>query len=227
VNAILKRHGIPVPKSYYAEKESDLVLPEGPAIVKPCREDGSYGVSRGNVGAGRKELAAAFRDIQKIVPGPVVVEEYIEGREINAALLGGKSLPLSEIVFEYEDASHPRILTYEAKWDERSESYRRSSPRCPACLGAPLEQEIRETAERIFRILELRHYARVDFRVGPKGVFSVIDVNPNPSIAPDSGFLNAMRAMNPPRSALRGETGSRADGTVIAYKKIIDVFTMI
>jgi hypothetical protein len=52
-------------------------------------------------------------------------------------------------------------------------------------------------------------------------------VNPNPSIAPDSGFLNAMRAMNPPRSALRGETGSRADGTVIAYKKIIDVFTMI
>lgn len=193
VNALLRAFGIPVPSGYAAYKLKDLKTPEGPVILKPACEDGSLGLSRNCVCMDIQGLRKAFHEARKTVSGPLLVEEYIEGREVNASLLQGKAFAFSEVHFAFKDSTHPNILTYEAKWDAESPVYRESETKCPARLSVSLKKKLAQNAEKIFSLLKLKDYARVDFRIDRLGNPMVIDINPNPCIAPDSGFVKAMR----------------------------------
>lgn len=192
VNALLHSAGIPVPAGYAAYELKDLKKPVSPVILKPACEDGSLGLSRNCVCFDLRGLRKAFQETRRIVSGPLLVEEYIEGREINASLLQGKAIAFSEVLFSFKDRTHPRILTYEAKWDTESPVYRESETKCPARIKSSLKTHLKKNAEKIFSLLKLKDYARVDFRIDCLGNPFVIDVNPNPCIAPDSGFVKAM-----------------------------------
>jgi D-alanine-D-alanine ligase len=123
-------------------------------------------------------------------------EEYIEGREFNVSVIAGETspmvLPVAEIKFiNYPDAK-PKIVGYRAKWDEASFEYKNT------VRHFVNENEVPELCERISQIclqcwkeFDLRGYARVDFRMDEKGNLYVLEINANPCISADSGFVAA------------------------------------
>ena len=123
-----------------------------------------------------------------------LVEEFIEGREINAAVLGNapfEALPLSEIRFQ-PGLARP-IVSYDGKWLEGSAEYAQTEPVCPAPLKAKEEFLLRDVALRAYKLLECRDYARVDIRLR-NDVPYILEVNANPDISPGAGLARAARA---------------------------------
>lgn len=164
-----------------------------PLIVKPIHEDGSIGITRDSVVRNMDDLERKAIEVIRVYHQQALVEEYIDGREINISLIssnnGFEVLPLSEIIFS--ESEDPKILTFESKWVANSYSYTHTTSRCPCYLEPGLEQEIKELVLRTVQLMECRDYVRVDMRLRDHKPF-VLDVNPNPCLNPeDSGFIVA------------------------------------
>jgi D-alanine-D-alanine ligase len=185
-------NNIPTPgfqefKSYDDELDKRLKFP---LVVKPSMEDGSIGINEDSFVTNETALRKKVRQLLQRYKEPVMAEEYIGGQEINAAILANEILPLSEIVFELPEGK-PKILTYECKWDTESEDYKKTMGRCPALLDKETDKKIKEIALRSAKLMDVRDYARVDFRV-ENNIPYVLEVNPNPCINPDgTGFLRS------------------------------------
>jgi len=124
----------------------------------------------------------------------ILAEEYIEGRELNVAVLGDKILPISEIKFDGLPEGLPKIVTYDGKWIADSVYYENTKPSCPAVINPGLKKKIEEIALLAFKAMSCRDYARVDIRLSHDNIPYVIEVNPNPDISMDSGFARAAAA---------------------------------
>ncbi|MCB9683477.1 MAG: ATP-grasp domain-containing protein [Alphaproteobacteria bacterium] len=174
------------------------LLGDGPRvgrwIVKPVWEDASVGIDDGAV-VDADQVDRALRE-RGAVYGEVFAEAYVEGRELNLSLLAdGDSvvcLPPAEIAFEGFPEGKPRIVGYAAKWDEGSFEYART----PRTLDfpdddAPLLRRVADLAVRCWYGFGLTGYARVDFRVDRDGQPFVLEVNANPCLASDAGFMAA------------------------------------
>ncbi len=199
---ILDFHKIPTPKYFVAQKLSEIDR-EGlrlPAIIKPAREDGSIGIDERSLAKNREEIEFGVRRIFRDFNSPALVEEFIDGREMQVAILGSRNpmiLPIAEVDFSGLSQGYPRILTYDAKWRTEHEAYRGTPVVCPAKVKPVLERKIKDLALRAFRIFECRDYARVDFRLDGAGERPfVLEINPNPDISfrNDSGFYRAAEA---------------------------------
>ncbi len=167
-----------------------------PLFVKPVHEDGSIGIDEGSIVYNPAELATRVKYIHSQYTQAALVEEFIEGRDINISVLGNGSevvtLPPAECA--YPEGQGTRFLTYATKWLEDSQAYRTAFERCPSVLDPVVEQKMREIAVRSSRIMGCRDYVRVDFRLKGDTPF-VLEVNPNPSINPQgSGFIYATEA---------------------------------
>ncbi|MBL8694037.1 MAG: hypothetical protein JNJ88_08060 [Planctomycetes bacterium] len=196
----LAQRGVPVPRYVISTSGKSVRWPEAqlPAIVKPDREDGSVGVEIESVCYDLPSLRARVDHVAQQFEQPAIVEEYIDGREIAAPMLEGAELPLSEIEFSgpatrADGRPMPRILTFRAKWVPGSDDDRASRPRCPAVLQPELESRIREISRRAFKACGVRDYGRVDFRVDREGRPFVLEVNANPDLSADAGFVRAAR----------------------------------
>ena len=169
-----------------------------PVIVKPIHEDGSLGISKGSVVFDEAHLKKQIRYVIEKYGQPALVEEFVNGRELNVSVveINGKVdvLPISEIDYSEFPAGVPRICGYEAKWIPESVEYQKSKPVCPAPLEAEMKKRLEQTAIRVFKLFECRDYARVDFRVDQDGRIYVIEVNPNPDISPQSGMSREIKA---------------------------------
>lgn len=168
-----------------------------PLIAKPVHEDASIGIDSSSVVHDDSHLMAKVKEILESYKQPALVEEFIDGREINAALLGNgdtvEVLPLSEIIFDFPDGM-PKIVSFEAKWIEDSMQCKNTTGRCPAELPEKMREKIISSAKRAFRIMGCRDYARVDFRIRGEDAF-VLEVNPNPCINPQgTGFIRSGNA---------------------------------
>jgi D-alanine-D-alanine ligase len=194
---LLLSHRLPTPKYVMVKprehfpRTRDLVYP---LIVKPRFEDASLGISAESIVETEKELRERIQYVHDTYRQGALVEEFIEGREINAAVIGNapvEALPLSEIRFH---SGLPRsIVSYEGKWLEESNEFAGTEPICPAPLKAKEEFLVRDVALRAFKILECRDYARVDMRLR-EGVPYILEVNANPDISPGAGLAKAARA---------------------------------
>lgn len=162
-----------------------------PLILKLNKEDASIGISENSVVADLPALRAQLDFLFRTFRQDVLVEECLPGREISAAVLGDRVLPLSEISYEDLPGDLPRIVTYEAKWAPNSAYYRGTVPVCPAVLDEDLRKLIEKTALAAFNALDCRDYARVDFRLSKRDIPHVIDVNPNPDLSPEAGFIRS------------------------------------
>jgi D-alanine-D-alanine ligase len=199
---VLRGCGIPTPESALVERPEQIPLVRVPlpAIVKPAREDASIGIDRHSLARDARELAWACERVLVELAQPALVERYVDGRELNVALLSPASglsppqvLPVSEIDFSRLAADHPRIVTYAAKWDESAPEFYTTEPR--PCALAPRElAQVGATAVAAFQALDLRDYGRVDLRLAADGTPYVIEVNPNCDLSPEAGFARAARA---------------------------------
>jgi D-alanine-D-alanine ligase len=198
--ALFRAHGVPTPAYELLEPNTpyDLEL-HYPLIVKPVRADASNGITAGSVVGDAGELGRRAAFIWRTFAQPALVEEYIDGREFNVALLAASptewvTLPLSEITFE-GFGDQPRIVCYESKWVHGSAAYRRTVPQCPASVSDDVAAEVRAAALRAASAVGLRDYGRIDVRVraGDNAVF-VLEANPNPDISRDAGFMRAAAA---------------------------------
>jgi D-alanine-D-alanine ligase len=168
-----------------------------PVIVKPVSEDGSLGIRSTSVCHDPSRLEEQVAYIHDTYRQGALVEEYLDGREFNVSIMGDgqiRVLAVSEIDFSGMPQDIPRIVCYRAKWDEESPMYRGTVPICPADLPARYEERIRDIALRSFHALGCRDYGRVDMRSDALGNLYVLEVNPNPDIGPEAGFVRAARA---------------------------------
>ncbi len=196
--AILKSRGILTPEyrtlkktKRFTEKEIKLSYP---MILKLMNEDASIGISEFSVVKNYSELRKQFNFLVETYNQDVILEEYILGKELNVAILGGKVLPISEISFSGLPEEFPNIVTYDGKWTEGSVYYNHTKPVCPAKLPERLRKKIHMTALASYDAMNCRDYARVDIRLSNDDVPYVIEVNPNPDISSDSGFARAAAA---------------------------------
>ena len=192
---ILQSHGIKTPKHTIAElgqipKEKKFLL-KFPVILKLAREDASIGISEFSVVHNYAVMKERLEYLFKNFKQEVLIEEYIEGRELNVAILGDQILPISEIRFDGLPDEFPKIVTYEAKWSPESVYYKNTVPKCPAPLDEKLKLRIEKMARQTFDAMDCRDYARVDIRLNNKNLPYVIEVNPNPDISPDAGFVRS------------------------------------
>ncbi|MHB1685964.1 MAG: D-alanine--D-alanine ligase family protein [Ignavibacteriaceae bacterium] len=198
-NNILTSFGINTPQSAIikaSEKFSELNFDlRFPVILKLLKEDASIGISEFSVVKDIQALNKHLKFLQKTYKQDIIIEEFIDGRELNAAILGDTVLPISEINFDGLPDDLPKIVTYDGKWNEGSLYYQHTKPVCPASLNTKLKSKIERTALLAFEAMGCRDYARVDIRLDKNGTPFVIEVNPNPDISTDSGFARAAAAL--------------------------------
>ena len=174
-------------------RESEFKL-RFPVILKLINEDASIGISELSVVHNIEGLRKQLRFLKRTYNQEIIIEEYIDGRELNVAILGNQVLPISEIQFSTLPEGLPKIVTYEGKWMENSVYYDNTKPRCPAKLDQKTKKKVEEIALRTFEAMNCRDYARVDIRLDKNKNPYVIEVNPNPDISTDSGFVRAASA---------------------------------
>ena len=192
---ILRSFGINTPKSKII-KPADKVSHKGfdlkfPVILKLLTEDASIGISEFSVVNNFSELIKQLKFLFGTYKQDVIAEEYIEGRELNVAVLGDRVLPISEILFNGLPDDLPKIITYDSKWIEDSVYYKNTQPSCPAEMDRKSQKNVEAVAMAAFGAMNCRDYARVDIRLSNDGIPYVIEVNPNPDISTDSGFARA------------------------------------
>jgi D-alanine-D-alanine ligase len=170
-----------------------------PWIVKSVWEHASIGLEDSSVVRSREELGLEVRRrSRREAIENLFIETFVDGREFNLALLGGtggkepESLPPAEIEFVGFPRDKPRVVGYKAKWDEGSFEYGAT----PRKFDFPAsDQELLRTLARqsrdCWRLFGLRGYARVDFRVDHAGRPWILEVNTNPCLSPDAGFMAA------------------------------------
>jgi D-alanine-D-alanine ligase len=130
---IFQFHGLPTP--YFAVSDRGKVGfshdIQFPLIVKPTSEDGSIGIDAGSVVRTIKELMQRVEQIQERFESPVLIEEYVEGREIYGAVIGNdrpEALALVELDLSKLPEGMPRIAGTEVKWERETEAYKRTKP---------------------------------------------------------------------------------------------------
>ncbi len=200
VKEILSYHGIKTPR-FHLVRPDEKDFMNGhlrfPMIVKPSHEDASVGISDKSVVYNLNDLRKRVRYIIHEFDQPALVEEYIEGRELNVAILGNHppvALPISEIDFSGLHEGMHKIVSYEAKWVHGTVEFEGTKGVCPAPLTALQEARIKDIALRSASLIGTRDYSRVDIRLNRDGVPYVLEVNPNPDISDDAGFARSARA---------------------------------
>jgi D-alanine-D-alanine ligase len=166
-----------------------------PVIVKPVREDGSIGIGFDALASNIKELMERIGQLHEAFDDRVLIEQYIDGREIYVGVLGNgkpEALPPIELDLSHLPRGTPRIAGSEVKWDEGTRAYRGSKVRV-ARLASGLRETIQGWALTAFQALGLRDYARCDFRVAGDRAY-LIEVNPNPYLDSNAEFIRAARA---------------------------------
>lgn len=191
-------HGIYTPvfaRSYRGRLDFSHDL-QFPVIVKPAREDGSIGIEFSAVVSSIRELMERMDWLHQHFDSPVLIEEYVEGREIYVGVLGNdkpEALPIIELDLSKLPEGTPRIAAAEVKWGKGTTVYRDTKSIIPTDLSEETVALAQQTAVAAYQALELRDYGRVDMRLQPDGRVAVIEVNPNPWLSSRAELAMAAR----------------------------------
>ncbi|UCC48002.1 MAG: D-alanine--D-alanine ligase [Gemmatimonadota bacterium] len=189
VAAVLRAHGFAVPDWKLVRRDDPVPTDwdRFPAIVKPAAQDGSNGIHANSVARSPSELADAVERLREKW-GSLVIQQFVEGREINLAIVGNQLLPPAEIDFSDLPDDVPPIVSFTAKWVSGSPEDLGTRPICPAPLPAEQAEELQRLAARVWTLMEGSGYGRVDVRLSADGTPYIIDVNPNADLSRDAGL---------------------------------------
>jgi D-alanine-D-alanine ligase len=182
VNAVLRDAGITVPRTI------DAARPSFPCIVKPADEDGSTGIDEHSVCDTPDALARAATRLG----APIVIQEFVPGREFVVSLWG-RDRPDYVSLGETVLANGLRLSTYAAKWKNDTADFVNYTVEYDVDLDPPVREAIIDTARATWRAVDARQMLRVDIRLDALDVPRVLDVNPNPAMAPDVGICRAVQ----------------------------------
>jgi D-alanine-D-alanine ligase len=191
-------HGIHTPtfaKSFRGRLDFSHDL-QFPVIVKPAREDGSIGIEFSAVVNSIRELMERIDWLHSNFDSPVLIEEYIDGREMYVGIIGNdkaEALPIVELDLSKLPDGTPRIAAAEVKWGKGTKAYKDTKSAIASDLSEEIVQTLQQTAVAAYQALELRDYGRVDMRLQPDGRVHVIEVNPNPWLSSRAEFAMAAR----------------------------------
>ena len=197
---MLRAHGVKTPDSstlFRGAVESVDKL-SFPLIVKPPQEDASLGITGKSVVKDIQELFAQLDHLHTEYSSPILVEEFIDGREFYVGVLGNqqpKALPVVEMDFTGFPADKPRIASWSAKWGDDGEGsgaeFAGTKSVFPEGLDESLVEKMNAVAIDAFQALRLRDYARVDMRVRNDGEVYVLEINPNCYLEREAEFARA------------------------------------
>jgi D-alanine-D-alanine ligase len=179
-----------------------------PLIVKPISEDGSLGIDKDAVVNSVKELMQRISYVQEEFDSPSLIEEYIEGREIYAGIIGNQRpevLPMIELDLSRLPANMPKVAGTEVKWEKDSEAYKVTKSAPAEDLDEEMTKKLSKTALAAYQILRLRDYGRIDMRISAKGDVYVIEANPNPWLSSDSEFFMSAKKSGRSYAEMIGE----------------------
>ncbi len=192
---MIRENGLPTADFFPVSKIEDLD-PRKTYIAKPIWEEASVGISEERVF--RLSEIEKTEKVTKLPDNHYFTEEFIEGREFNVSLLaderGVEVLPAAEMIFSDYFSNRPKIVGYKAKWDAESEEYKQTNRAFGTLEREPaLREQIMDICRRAWQVFRLKGYARVDLRVDGNNKAYILEINGNPCIAPDSGFVAAVR----------------------------------
>jgi len=169
-----------------------------PVIVKSLTEEGSVGIAQASFVENGEQLRERVALIHEKFQGDAIAEQYIDGRELYVTVLGNSRLtvlPIRELAFKETPEGRPRLATYKVKWDPKYRERWGIDYGFAGHLPNGLEEQVGKLCKRIYRILDLSGYARIDLRLTPSGDLYVLEANPNPGIARDEdSTLSAKKA---------------------------------
>jgi D-alanine-D-alanine ligase len=189
----LHKQGINIPKWEEYSTLENITWKNFPSIVKPAFEHCSYGITRESVVQTLAELIHRMRYVLEEFQQPVLVEEFIDGREFHVGLIGNGHpfvLPPAEIDYSAFSDIHDRLCTYESKFDKTSLAYRLTAPGLPVEMTVNQSKRLNEMVTTAYQTTGCRDYARMDIRLRD-GVFYILDVNHNADISPETSMILA------------------------------------
>ncbi|MGH7772299.1 MAG: D-alanine--D-alanine ligase family protein [Candidatus Binatia bacterium] len=165
-----------------------------PLFIKPLQEEASYGISQDSFVESDQAFEERVRFIHERMNQEAMAEEYIEGRELYVSILGTRRLqvfPLREVIFSEVPEGRPRFSTFKAKWDE---AYRQRWG-IQNIFAQPLPEgtaeRITQICKKVYRVLRIKGYGRIDLRVAPDGGIVILEANSNPNLAADDEFAQS------------------------------------
>ncbi len=201
---ILSYYKIPTPKFFVVDSLSDLstLRPEFPCMVKPLSEGSSKGIFDASLVSSPAELQAQAEKVLVTYSQPVIVEEFLPGREFTVAMLGNgedvRVLPIVEIKFDSLPKGVNPIYSFEAKWIWDQASNPLQIFECPARLTPSLNSATVKICRDAYKVLRCRDWSRIDVRLDKNGIPNIIEINPLPGILPkpedNSCYPKAARA---------------------------------
>jgi D-alanine-D-alanine ligase len=165
-------------------------------IVKPLKEDGSLGIDEDSVFSPSNQ--GMIEKLKTLNKSDFFIEEYIDGREFNISVLGGKEqpevLPIAEIKFTGYPDEKPRVVGFTAKWKEDSFEYKNTPRTFDIDFIKPsFTDEMNSICVKCWNAFNSKGYIRVDFRIDKQGTPYVIEINGNPCISSTGGFYAAIQ----------------------------------
>jgi D-alanine-D-alanine ligase len=194
---ILGYHRIRVPEFAVLEKGKRIHRPRRlkfPIFVKPLKTEASHGIAQASLVETEDQFKQRVAFIHEKFEQDAIAEEYIEGRELYVGVLGNQqlqALPVRELVFTEVPEDEPKFASYKAKWDEEYRKRWGIRSEFAENLEPSLVQRIERTCKKIYRLLAIEGYARLDLRLTPQNDLVFIEANPNPHLANDEDFAVA------------------------------------
>jgi D-alanine-D-alanine ligase len=188
----MRLHEIPTP-AWFAPGDARIDDSEI-WIVKSVWEHASFGMDDGCVVKGTESARVRMAESEARLGGDWFAEQFVDGREFNISVLEQDGqpyiLPLAEMTFVDYPQGKPRIVGYAAKWDESAPEYRATRREFPE-LAEHERIRLREIVHKCWTAFGLRGYARIDVRFDSAGRPQVLEINANPCLARDAGFVAA------------------------------------
>lgn len=198
---ILSYHRIHTPAFVIIARGKRIARPTKlrfPILVKPLKEEASLGISQASFVSNDEQFRERVQFIHDKYANDVIAEEYIHGRELYVSLMGNLRLqefPIRELVFKEVPPDEPKIATFKAKWDDEYRERWGLKNQFAEDLDPAVARNIQQTCKRIYRLLTLDGYARMDLRLTANNEVYFIEANPNPILAADEDFaLSALKA---------------------------------
>jgi len=195
---LLSLHKIRVPSFIYLPPDRSIFVPRSlryPLVVKPAFEDSSEGISNASLVANESALRERAKFVHERWHEAAIAEEYIKGRELYVSIIGNKKLivfPIRECLFESNEGEGPQLATYRVKWNEKFRK-KWNIDFGFAGLDTPTVKNIERTCKRVYRLLQIRDYGRIDLRLTPENKLVILEANSNPDIASGEDVAEAAK----------------------------------